>query len=395
MKKITLVVFLLASVIAYGQKPVKPNLNKALKSLQDGKLDEAKEMIDLATTYEKTKDDGKTWYYKGLIYSALDTTSNATYKALAQEPLTIAMASFSKADSLEKGGKEYFILPPNSVLPITKKMQLKTLANYYLNKGALVYQDDKFEEALVSFEKTAFIEPKDTMGYFYAGYAAHSLENYDKAIYNFQKHIENGGTSPNAFLIMYQIYAGPKQNKEKALEIIKQGKAKLPNNKEIAKAELGLLIDLDRIDEAKTGLEKACVQDPTNKIYFFYLGYVNARLEDAVAAKKNFDEALKLDPNYFDAQFQLAQLYFADAFKSMKEMNALGISAADKKKKLELDKIVVDKYRIAMPYMEKAEKLDPSNTDVLEKLSNIYYNLGEDAKLDRITKRLKELGVSE
>lgn len=74
-------------------------------------------------------------------------------------------------------------------------------------------------------------------------------------------------------------------------------------------------------------------------------------------------------------------------------MNNLGISAEDKKKKLQLDKQLVEKYKVALPYWEQAEKLNPSDTDVLDKLSIIYYYLGEDAKAARVEKRLKELGV--
>ena len=81
---------MLVTVVAFGQKPVKPNINKAIGFWEEGKIAEAKEMIDAATTYEKTMNDGKTWYYRGLIYATIDTTSNEATKALAQEPLTVA-----------------------------------------------------------------------------------------------------------------------------------------------------------------------------------------------------------------------------------------------------------------------------------------------------------------
>ena len=108
MKRITLLLLLLAAVSVYAQKAVKPNLNKALSSWKEGKLDEAKTMIDLATTYEKTMNDGKTWYYRGLIYTSIDTTSNEAYKALATDAFATAMESFKKGDELN-GGKEHFI----------------------------------------------------------------------------------------------------------------------------------------------------------------------------------------------------------------------------------------------------------------------------------------------
>ncbi len=393
MRRITLLVLMFASVLAYGQKAVKPNLSKALKSFQEGKLDEAKTMIDLATTYEKTKDDGKTWYYRGLIYAALDTTSNATYKALAQEPFKTAVESFKKADELGKKDVEYFINEPNNILPILKSTQLLALANYYLNKGAAQYQEDKLEEALTNFEKTQAVISNDTTAYFYAGFAANSMENYDKAIANFQGYIDKGGKSPDAYSSMINIYSTAKEDKLKALETARKAKEAFPNNSEFPKVEIGILIDLDRVAEAKTGLESAVAKDPSNKIFHFYLGYVNSKLEMFDLAKKNFEDALKIDANYFDAQYYLAQVYYIDADKIRAEMKNLGISAADKKKKADLDKLLVTKYQVALPYWEKAEKLKPSDVDVLDKLNVIYYFLGEDAKSARVSKLLKELGA--
>ena len=50
MKRIFFLMLMLVSVAAFAQKKQKPNLNRALKYLQDGQLAEAKNMIDEATT---------------------------------------------------------------------------------------------------------------------------------------------------------------------------------------------------------------------------------------------------------------------------------------------------------------------------------------------------------
>jgi len=392
MKRTALSILMLASVLAFGQKPVKPNLNKALQSLQAGKLDEAKTMIDLATTYEKTMNDGKTWYYRGLIYAALDTTSNPAFKSLAEDPLKTAVEAFAKADQLGKAGSDYYITPPGVAMPVTKSSQIANLSNYYINKGAEAYKEDNLEEALKYFEKDATLSPHDTTAYFYAGYVANSLENYDKAISNFETYIKEGGKSPDAYSLLVNINSGPKENKEKALEIARTAKEKFPNNSDFPKVEIGLLIELNKIDQAKGGLEAAIKREPENKLYHFYLGYVNSKLEKWEDAKKNFEDALKIDPTYFDAQYYLAQVYYIDADKVRDEMKNLGISAADKKRKVELDKVMVDKYNKAKPYWEKAEKMNPTDVDVLDKLSTIYYFLGDDANVERVHKRLKELG---
>src|SRR5689334_20420359 len=107
MKKYTLLLLMLVTVAAYAQKTPKPNLNKALQLWTENKLDEAKSMIDAATTYEKTMNDAKTYYYKGLIYASIDTTSNEKFKALDPNAFDVALEAFKKGDEMQKG-KEHF-----------------------------------------------------------------------------------------------------------------------------------------------------------------------------------------------------------------------------------------------------------------------------------------------
>jgi len=391
MKRITLFLLLLAAVSTYAQKGAKPNLNKALASWREGKLDEAKANIDLAPTYEKTMNDPKTWYYRGLIYGSIDTTSNEAYRALDPNAFTVAMESFKKADELSKG-KELFIQDAAG-MPVMKSQQMSYWANTYVNKGASLYQEEDLENSLKAFEKAQMIVPDDTLAYFYAGFVANGLENYDKAIASFQKYIDLGGKSSDAYLSIININSGPKQNKEEALRVVRLAKPKFPNNPDLPKVEIGLLIDLKRIDEAKSGLEAAIKKEPTNKILHFYLGYANASLNNFEEAKKNYEEAIKLDPQYFEAQLYLSKLVYADAAAIKKEMSNLGITAADKKKRFELDKQLVDKLKIALPYWEKAEKLNPSDQEVLDTLYSIYTDLDMQDQLKRVEKRYKELGI--
>jgi tetratricopeptide (TPR) repeat protein len=395
MKRLVFLMLMVMAVAVSAQKKQKPNINKALKSLQEGQLAEAKEMIDAATTYEKTMGDGKTWYYRGLIYAAIDTTSSAAVKSLAEDPFKTAMESFAKADQMAKAGSEYFTTDANSVVPVTKTQQINQLANYYLNRGAALYQSDSLEDALVNFKKTQQVLPDDTIAYFYAGFVANAMEAYDTALENFKTYIEKGGKSSDAYSLMINTYSGPKNDKQKALEIAREAKEKFPDNSEFAKVEIGLLIELNKIEDAKKGLETAVAREPGNKTYQFYLGYVNSKLEKWEEAKKDFEAALKIDPSYFDAQYYLAQIYLIDAGKIQEQLKNLGISAADKKKAADLDKTLVEKYKIALPHWEKAEKLNPNDLDVLDRLRTIYYYLGDDANEKRVAAKLKTLNADQ
>ncbi len=392
MKRITLLLLMLATVSVYAQKPVKPNLNKALNSWKEGKLEEAKTNIDAATTYEKTMNDAKTWYYRGLIYASIDTTSNETQKALDPNAFNVALESFKKAEELNGAGKELFIQDAMG-MPILKSQQMTYWEGVYLNKGASLYQEEDLEGALQSFEKAQAIAPKDTTAFFYGAFAANSLENYDKAIDAFRKYIDLGGKSSDAYLSIINIYSGPKKDKEQALKVLREAKPKFPTNPDLPKVEIGLLIDLKRIDEAKTGLEAAIKKEPSNKVLHFYLGYANASLNNVAEAKKNYEEAMKLDPQYFEAQLYLAKLVYNDAATIKKEMANLGISADDKKKRFELDKKLVEYLKVAQPYWEKAEKLSPDDQEVLDTLYSIYTDLDLQDQMKRLEKRFKELGL--
>ncbi len=394
MKK-AILILLLAPALVFAQKPVKPNLNKVLNFWKEGKLKEAKEMIDLAETDPKLSLDGKTFYYKGLVYAALDTTANEEYKALATESLTTAMAAFEKADGMSKG-KEYFVTDQTG-LPSLKSQQMLILANFYLNHGATLYQEEDYEAAIADFLKTQTVIPNDTNAYFYGGYAYYQLEKYEDAVNQFKTYLDKGGKSPDAYSLIINTYSTQLENKEEALKWTGMAKEKYPNNSDFPKVEIGLMIDLDKIADAKKGLETAIVKEPGNKIFHFYLGYVNSKLEKWEEAKVNYNEALKIDPSYFEAQYYLAQIYLIDAEKVKRDMNNLGITKEDQKKKLDLDKLLVEKYKIALPFWEKANtmKIEDANSriEVLDKLSMMYYYLGEDAKAAAIEKKLKELGV--
>ncbi|HMG94166.1 MAG TPA: hypothetical protein VK589_29105 [Chryseolinea sp.] len=392
MKRITLFLLMLATVTVFAQKGAKPNLPKALTSWREGKLDEAKANIDLAPTYEKTMNDPKAWYYRGLIYGSLDTTSNEAFKALAPDAFTVAMESFKKAEELNGKGKELFI-PDAAGMPVLKTQQMEYWANTYINKGAALYQEEDLENSLKNFEKAQMIQPDDTLAYFYAGFVSNGMEDYDKAIASFQKYIDLGGKSIDAYLSIININSGPKENKEEALRVARLAKPKFPTNQDLPKVEIGLLIDLKRIDEAKSGLESAIKKEPNNKILHFYLGYTNASLNLIPEAKKNYEDALRIDPQYFEAQLYLAKIVYAEAAAIKKEMSTMGISAADKKKKYDMDKVLVEKLKIAMPYWEKAEKLNPEDQEVLDTLYQIYTDLGIDDQIKRIEKRYKDLGI--
>jgi tetratricopeptide (TPR) repeat protein len=408
MKRIFILLLIFGCGSAFAQKQAKPNINKAIKSWEEGKLAEAKDMIDQATTYEKTMNDGTTWFYRGVIYSSIDTTSNEAFKSLDPNPLKVAMASFAKANELKKGGKDYYVTVGGPLNMVLSDAVMENLANFYLQQGINKFQEEQDNQGSLAalrksqtvFEKGMTTYRNDSLAYYVMALVAQQSDSIDLSIDMANKYLAKGGTSKDAYLILYQIYSnGERQDREKALAIMRDARKKHPNVTDFARYEIGLLIDMNKIDEAKVGLQQEIEKEPGNKDLQFLLGYTYNELKDYENARKHFSEALKIDPQFFNAQYYLAVTYLLDVDKISKELSATGNTPADSKKRSALVQQRVKASEVALPYLEKAEKLKApdkdTEIDVLQKLALMYYYIADDKNAARVDKKLKDLGVTD
>ncbi|HYG03068.1 MAG TPA: tetratricopeptide repeat protein [Chryseosolibacter sp.] len=404
MKKIAFMFLMLAAISLQAQKQPKPNLNKVLSMLQEGKLAEAKDMADAATTYEKTKDDGKTWYYRGLVYATIDTTAGNPVKESVNDPFGIAMKSFAKADSIDSNN-EFFVSSSAGIF--TKSQQMEMLANHYLNTALKQYQEEPIA-SLENMDKTKKIAEtqlktyaNDTLTYYVGALVANEQEQWDRAIEDATKYIEKGGTSRDMYLILYQIYSREesKMDSVKALEIVRAAKKKFTSDATFPRIEIEMLVQQNKVEEAKANLKEQLNREPNDKQLHYFLGYINTTLKLHEEARENFVAALKVDPTYFDAQYALANTYLIDVDKLTKEWSAVGSSQAESKKRSELIQKRVKAAETAIPYLEKAEQMKAPDSDtqieVLEKLKLLYYYTADDKNTARVAQKLKALGADE
>ena len=370
----------------------KPNINKAKALWEQGILDEAKTMIDEATTYEKTMNDGKTWYYRGLIYASIDTSSNDAYKSLVTNPLEVAMSSFAKADELGDPDKEYFIY--GSGLPVTKSVQISKYYEYYFNKALDAYNNDEFEAASVNFATANKIIPEDTASLTNAGFAAQSYEDYERAKEFFSKAVEKG-VKGKGFLTNYLSIIRLSGNNEEALSFVGFMKELYPTDTDIHRQEISLLLEMNKADEAMAQLVEAIKREPNDARLRFAMGILKEEMKDTDGALKYYDEALSLDPNHYESSFNKAAILFNEANALYKEKGLLGYSAADQKKAKELDPKIKSGFTKALPAWEKVYSINPKERSALETLLFLYAYMGEEKKADKIEAELNALGDDE
>jgi len=408
MKQLSVLLLILLPFVGMAQKEVKPTLPKTEKALKEGKLDEAKTMIDAYTANqenmvnkkgEPSKNAAKAWFLKGVIYASIDTTKNQAFKSLDPNPFPTVKESLDKAKQLEPNNKG-FLTDASGIIPVPNETVLNNLAQSYFNNAVAEYQDNKdYKKALQYTENTMYFIPGDTSVLLNAGvYFAPAAEEDEKAVKYMTEYIAKGGKSPDPYIMLFGIYRDKEKDMDKALKIAQEAMKKFPNNSDFPKYELDIYVKTNKLPEARTAMEKQVNADPKDKESRYYLGVINYELKDLDAAKKWYEESIKVDPTYYEPHYGLAELSYIDAKTVKQEMNQLGITPADKKKKLELDKVYVEKLKVALPYFEQCEKLkDQAKAEpderVLDTLHNIYLDLGNDAGVARIEKKLKALGL--
>ena len=105
-------------------------------------------------------------------------------------------------------------------------------------------------------------------------------------------------------------------------------------------------------------------------------------------AENYYKKAIELNPDYFDANYNLGALYVNQAIEISKAANELPLN--EEKKYKELKDQETELLRKSLPYIEKADSLQPNDQYTLRSLKDIYTRLGMMDKLKSINERLNK-----
>lgn len=412
MRKISyifLIVGLMASTFAYAQKKQKPNLNKVTALVNKGKTENlsaedlmtAKDIVELATEYEKTKDKTKTWYLRGSVYRLI-YESESDFAGISKEnALETSAASFQKAAELGNESDTYVFLSGQEV---------NSLWTTVLNDGVNAYQAEDLDKALQYFTYVTLVKPADTTGYLYAASAASQAKKYDVAIQNYQKLVK---INPNeeTYLFLISLQKDVEKDLDAAIATIAEARSALgEDNQEINKVEIDILIATDKVDQALTSIDKAIEAEPENALLHLRKGLlydqlVTAELDEEEVdndkvkeytdkAEEAYKKTLEYDPDNITAYFNYAVIYSNKANIYFKEANMMTPDEY-RRKGADLNKKGKEILAKGVPLMEKARELEPDDRDVLYALQNFYSRLNYADKLKEVNAKLKELGYED
>lgn len=365
----------------------------AYNQLRNQKLEKAMEAIEPATEHKKTKDDAKTWYYRGNIYLSLHMTDKEEYKDLVDNPLNIAYDSYKKSMELDK--KEKFVEDV--------KQRMQVISEQYFNKGVNTYKQKEYETATKSFETAAnvaeeYFNMTDTTALYYTGNSADLAGDKEKALKFYKQAKELDYDNVSLYTSMSRLHTSLGDT-AKALEVIKEGKKRYKDDFDILITETNIYLAQGEAEKALENLKVAVEKDTTNPEIWFAVGtnydnMIKEQESDSIKqmmmkeAVNAYKKALKLKPDYFEPAFNLGAIYVNRAAELQSMANNLPLSENEKyeKMKKEADSMLQE----AMPMLEKAHEIDPTDVNTMNSLKEIYARLNEKEKREKISKKLEE-----
>jgi tetratricopeptide (TPR) repeat protein len=384
MKKVVFILFANLMVIsAFAQNS---NVNKANTYLdQEGKLAEAKELIDAAIVHEKTMEKGRTWFVRGTVYSAIARSADPETSAIDPDAVQKTIESFEKVKELENEGSNYYTLAD---------VQINNLFNEVFNKGIASYQADEYMDAYGHFQDLITISPADTVGYMYAGFCAEAIDEYDLAldVYYDAMKLDNCPSSVYSQTII--ILEREKEDIEKAMEVNGAAMERYPEDQNFDKTQIAYLIRLERTDEAKMALEQAIAEEPDNANLYYNLGYLYGETGNYDKTIEAYIKAIEIDPSYLDAYINLAFTYSEKGKEIRQEAMDMDYKTYQKEGAA-IEEKANEFYALAVPVLEKADEIEPDDQAILESLNGLYIHLKRTDQAEAMYKRLVALGFVE
>jgi tetratricopeptide (TPR) repeat protein len=252
-----------------------------------------------------------------------------------------------------------------------------------------------------------YLAPEDlNNAKFVTAVCAFTAEKYPESL-TLLSDLKSGNYSDaGVYEYLYKTHAAM-ENTIEASRILEEGRKLYPNDKGLLFAEIndalakGDLVAL--VDKLKLAMEA----EPENVYVPTTLGNVYDQLyQKALAdgdkenAHKHFDnaifyinKALEVNPLHFDAVYMMGALEYNKAVELATEVNALAddYSKEGTKKYQEKQKEMTAQFDKALPHFEKAEQLNPNDTNTLLALREIYARKGDFDRSNSYKEKLERL----
>ena len=190
---------------------------------------------------------------------------------------------------------------------------------------------------------------------------------------------------PKIYLFLSKIYKS-EGDSAKALSIVQLGRQRFPADNAMVIEELNFYLASGKSKEALEPLNLAISKDDKNPELFFARGSIYDKLGDTDKAKADYLKAIELNPEDFDAYYNLGAMYFNSAADLANKANSI---APGKQKEYDEAKSKAEaKFKEAQPFLEKAFQLNPKDLSTISSLKQLYVRIGDMKKAEEMKKAM-------
>ena len=189
------------------------------------------------------------------------------------------------------------------------------------------------------------------------------------------------------------IYFNQNRN-DLALDAIKDARAANPLDVNLILVEADLYLKLGDNQKYLDLIDQAIEKEPDNHILYFNKGVIIAEEGDKAKARSFYERAIELNPSHADSYLNLAALILdpeQDLFDKM-DLIVRSNKKSDREKYEKYKKQREDLYVEVIPLLENFYEIDSTNFQVLNKLKEVYYTLGDYVKSKAYKEKLDALG---
>ncbi len=392
MKRIVflLIFTMISSAVVHAQGR---ELRRADRQLNRGNLADAMENLKEAQEFESVFEDPEYWMIKARLHLEIAATEEEEYKQLAENPVIVADEAMQKVIELDKDND--FIL---QVQPI-----MLYLSELTFNLGAMAYEREAWSESsdhfLRAYEIGLSFGAIDTTTYYYAGLTAEIARNFPRAYKIYADLEEMNFDEPILYSSLSNV-AMALGDTAKSTEYALRGRELYPENLDLIFAEANIHIFTGNIDKARDILNLAIEKDPENPNLHFAFGanydkmaqdttYTSEEREFAFQeAVKAYERAIELNPDYFDAVYNIGVLYFNKGIKIYEEADERLRQSHDFARYERDEKEFREIWLQAQPYLERAKEMidedDPNFQVVILSLVELYARTNQPEKMEEI-----------
>jgi tetratricopeptide (TPR) repeat protein len=354
----------------------------AYNANKSGKYDAAAGYIDQAIANPDAAGKEKTWRYRGDIYVNIART--AALRDQYPNALEIAFASYLVADSLDA----------KDMYDREIRTGLSQVQGVSMERALEQYNQQLYAEAAQGFDLSSQVSQHfsitDTTAIFNAALCYEKADAIDLAIARYQTCADLGYQIPNTYLFIAGLLRKAGRT-EDAIQVLQSARANYPREQAILIEELNIYLEAKDYQRAENNLIAATELDPTNEILWFSLGSVYDNLGKTAEAEAAYLQAIQVQPDYFDANYNLGAMFFNRAVQDINKANDLWsprMTPAQKAEEKTLQDSAKASFEKAIPYLERAGEINPEDRDTLRSLRDIYTRMGNDAKVQEINARL-------